>query len=727
MSREKNNVFLYGGSFYPLKQKNHDKIFKQLKNCHINFVRTAEIFGSWDVIEAEKGCFNFDFLDQFFEDCQKNDIKILLGTGTASPPLWLHHEDENMNIVDAYGNQYPNHSSYSWACHDNPHFLSAAERYLEKLVNRYKDSPALMAYQIHNEPGYPFMPINGTVGDYCHCIHSQDSFRNWLKVKYNHDLNALNEAYQWGATSCVYTDWSQVETPKSRPSSWASTTHWLDFRLWAMENLNRFLLWQNDLIKKYDNQHPTSTNIFFLKSQDPLGVKTALDTYAVAQSVDIIGYDIYPGSGNKLEHMPEFSSLCLDHGKTMAKQAQNEAFWLLETEAGPINGWLKGPHNHTSGLDLKRNIFDAVGHGASLSLYQMFQEVPFQQLHWGGIIDLEANATERTAIAKEIGSFFQKHGKSLMNAQTPSAKVAILISKENAIIANGVDQETFLVDAIRGTYSVFWEMDYEVDIMTTDMVLEGKHEDYKIIAMPFLCTVSKALSKALAQWVEKGGGLIGTSRLGMLDEKGWYNSQIPCFDLRDHFGICAFDTYSDTHPDISFNKFDYKGHWHQDHIRILHDNVQVLARFFNDKPAVTLKENENGGFALFFGTHADVAWHKQNSSLYWQIIKPLLDKYHIKPTLSIDYSNRQSKEIDAHLLIGDRESWVFITHYINKKKKDFWNNQRKLCRLEIDLQNISQITDISSSQEIKFTTRNKHTHLELQLKAHDITILRIQH
>ncbi len=719
--------FLYGASFYPLKQSNHEAIFKRLKECHINFVRTAEIFGSWDVVEAKEGHFDFDFLDRFFEECQKNEIKILLGTGTASPPLWLHHKDENMNIVDANGNRYPNHSSYSWACHDNPTLLTAAERYITKLVQRYKDSPILLGYQIHNEPGYPFMTINGVLGDYCHCHHSQISFRNWLKEKYNHNLDALNYAYQWGATSCVYTDWQQVKTPKTKPSSWSSVTHWLDFRLWAMDNLVGFLSWQNQLIKTYDSKHPTTTNTFFLKSQDPLGVKLALDQYAIAKSVDILGYDIYPGSGNKLEHMPDFSSICLDHGRSMAKQAKNDDFWLLETEAGPINGWLKGPHNNTTGLDLKRNIFDAIGHGAHLSLYQMFQEVPFQPLHWGGIIDLNGNATKRTQAAIEIGAFLKKHGHSLKAARASDTPIAILISKENAIIAHGVEQESFLIDAIRGCYSLFWEMGYDVDFITTDMIEEDKHKDYQIIAAPFLCSLSPLLAEKLAAWVKEGGGLIGSSRLSMLDDKGWYNDKIPCSALHQCFGIQAWNTQAGGQPKISYDKFDYEGYWHQDDIEITHDDVDVLAYFHNDKPAVTLKENDKNGFALFFGTHADIAWLKNKSCLYWHIIKPLLKQRKIEPSLTLEYSHRQGREIDGHLLLGDKESWIIITHYIGKKRQGFWNNNQKLCRIKAHLSHVAKIYDAQTEQEIAFSVTNNQLCLKIELPSDNIKILRITH
>lgn len=83
--------FLYGGGYYPLleKKENWERDLDSMRKAGINIVRTAELFNTWDRIEPREREFNFDFLDEFFDLCGRMEMKILLGTGTCSPPLWF--------------------------------------------------------------------------------------------------------------------------------------------------------------------------------------------------------------------------------------------------------------------------------------------------------------------------------------------------------------------------------------------------------------------------------------------------------------------------------------------------------------------------------------------------------------------------------------------------------------------------------------------------------------
>ena len=167
--------FYYGASYYPLFRERSDweADMKLMAETGLNFIRTAELFNTWDRLEPEPDKYEFGWLDEIFDLAEKYGIEILLGTGTASPPLWLKHKYEDVQIVSNSGQRYPTNASYTWACPHNPGYKKEAEEFIKKLLVRYKDHPALYAWQIHNEIGFPFMPINeGTGMDiYCYCDH----------------------------------------------------------------------------------------------------------------------------------------------------------------------------------------------------------------------------------------------------------------------------------------------------------------------------------------------------------------------------------------------------------------------------------------------------------------------------------------------------------------------------------------------------------------------------
>ncbi len=55
--------------------------------------------------------------------------------------------------------------------------------------------------------------ISNEFGGECHCELCQEAFRNWLKKKYDNDLDELNHAWWTGFWSHRFTDWSQIESP----------------------------------------------------------------------------------------------------------------------------------------------------------------------------------------------------------------------------------------------------------------------------------------------------------------------------------------------------------------------------------------------------------------------------------------------------------------------------------------------------------------------------------
>lgn len=718
--------FIYAAGYYPLMHEKQDweKDLKLMKQSGIQLIRTAELFNTWDRIEPEKGKFNFQFLDDFFDLCVKYELKILLGTGTASPPYWIHKEYPDANIVNNHGEQYPNNVSYTWACIDHKGYLEESERYITALIGRYKDHPALYAYQIHNEIGFPFMPLkNGDIDIYCYCQNTQNKFRSWLKDKYK-SLDQLNYAYRWGATNTCHTTWEEIEPPKTKPTSWSSVTRWLDWRLFSMQNYVDFVSWQDKLIKKMDSKHPTTTNIFFLKSQDPLGVLTALDQFEMAKVVDYIGYDLYPGSGNKLESTPEFSSMFLDMARSTSKPLGKD-YWLLETESGPINGWVMGPSRNVKGFDLIRNVFEAVGHDAKLTLYQGWREWDFQPLHWGAIVDLDGNPTERTKAAEKIGSILKENGKEIFQAKNCVGEIGILISKENSIVLNGMGQEKYLMDAMRGAYRVFWEKGYTVDFVTPEHLQNGYANKYKVIYMPLMAVIDEELSKNLDSYVKQGGMLIGTPRCGMLGKYGWYNHQIPCFNLSKVFGVKVEDTYAATNPNVTFNHKNYCGCWHKEVISIEPHNTEVIARFDDDTPAVTL--NSYGkGYGLFFATHPDGAYLEKQSYLLWDVVDSVLLKQGIEPKLSLDYANRSCKEIDGHYLEGEKCGYVIITNYVSEKHPNFFINGKKNVRVALKMdKDYSKAVNIVNGDVYQLIRENETLKWNITIDKNEVLLLKI--
>ena len=650
--------YLAAGYYPPSHNKEEwQRDLDNMRSAGIRMVRTAEICCAWDQIEPVKGQFELEWLDEFFDLCEARDMYILLGTGTACPPYWLRAMYSDIGIVNCNGIPYPNNASYSWACFDHPGFRQEAERYISFIVERYKNRKGLFGYQIHNEVGFPFMPLaSGEMDIYCYCRHSVEAFRLWLEAKYGH-IDCLNEAYRWNATNEKYTSFSQVDAPKAAPTAWSSVTRWLDWRLFWMDNTAAFVKWQNDIIKKYDTKHPTTTNTFFMKSQDPFGVRMGLDQLKIAESVDIFGIDIYPGSGNKAVSKPECSSMCLDMGISIADYL-NKDFFLLETESGPINGWVMGPDRNVGSPDIWRNLFDAFGHGAKLALFQGYRDWDYQPLQWGGLTDLDGNPTERNLTVEKIHGILCRAKNVIENRVPLRPKTAILLSKENAIVMQGIGQEKFLLDACRGIYTALWNKNIPVDIITTDMLSPETLSQYRLICLPLLAVLSEKAASLLKQYVYDGGCLLGSARLGMLDARAWRNHSIPCKPLDEVFQLSSFEAEANVYPRINYRGREYTGYWHKEILKFNSENL-VTDADFADGTAAAVHAPYGKGCAFYTATHADMGLIRHGDTFLADYLEQILDYAGIKP--HCECSNKELNKIfDCHVSISKTQALVAI-------------------------------------------------------------------
>ena len=106
----------------------------------LNF-KNIKIITHWDLIEPEKGKFNFQDLDWQIKEAEKRNVKIILVIGMKTGrwpechiPNWITQSSKLKS--QNYENEVLN--------------------FLTTIIERYKDSKAIFAWQVENEPFLPF-------------------------------------------------------------------------------------------------------------------------------------------------------------------------------------------------------------------------------------------------------------------------------------------------------------------------------------------------------------------------------------------------------------------------------------------------------------------------------------------------------------------------------------------------------------------------------------------
>ncbi len=714
--------YLYGGNYYPLieERENWERDLRTMKDCGINYVRTGEIFNGWDQLEPKEGVYRFAELNEFFDLCEKYEVKVLLGTGTNSPPVWLSKKDPTVNVLSSTGNRFPTNVTYGWACYNNPNMRQSSINYIKALVEYFKSHPALLGYQINNEIGYPFMPLTqgGALEDYCHCEHCQAKFRDWVQNKYK-TIDALNHAYRWGATHQYHNSFDDVESPKAKPTSWASVTRWLDWRLFHMETITGQVEFENELLKSLDKEHITAVNIFYLKSQDPLAVTTALDQFSVARHADYIGYDIYPGSGDKLEKKPEFSSMFLDHGRSITRPLGKQ-LWLSEVEGGPIGGWILGPDRNTTGDDIVRNVMEALGHDIKSILYQLFKEPEFQPLHWGGVINLDGSTNERTEKVAKLGEFLHKNEDFIMRSQTRKGQVAILISKENEIIMNGVGHQQFFLEELRGTYKYYWSKGYHVDFITKEQLCSEYKEDYAVIHAPFLAVVDDEIANGIEDYVSKGGFFVTSARFSYMTKEGWYKFPMIQGELKDVLGLTMGEVEANTFDTIHYGDSELKGYWQKEFITSV--TADIVATYSDQNPAITINQYKKGK-AMYFTTHFGNEFLNGEGTLAKVLGKELI-KNDCLPYVTVEHKGKEFREVDCHILEHNDKAMLIVTKYFNKEKLDLLDNGLTV-RLSVKI-NANKLTDYSTGKNIAYTEKDDFITFEITMDHSEFYVIEVE-
>ncbi len=141
---KKNNNMIYGTSFSPEYSQYLGYDYKKVYDHTINEMgfKYIRLMAQWDEIEKNKGVYDFTVLDYLMNESAKKDVKVMLAVGRKTP-------------------RWPECHLPDWAKEKKyDEYKSDLLKYIEKVVERYKDHKALEIWQVENEPFLRFGNCN---------------------------------------------------------------------------------------------------------------------------------------------------------------------------------------------------------------------------------------------------------------------------------------------------------------------------------------------------------------------------------------------------------------------------------------------------------------------------------------------------------------------------------------------------------------------------------------
>lgn len=626
---------LHGGDYNPEQWRDTPEILQEdmrlmkLANCN---EMTTGIF-AWSALEPEEGVFDFTFLDNAMDNIYQNGGRVILGTPSGARPRWLAEKYPEVLRMDEsrvrilYGSRH-NH------CYTSPIYRQKTAEINRRLAERYKNHPALIAWHISNE-----------YGGECHCPLCQQAFREWLKKKYNHDLDKLNHEWWSDFWSHRYTDWEQIESPSSRGDRDLNGSM-LDWKRFVTDQTTDFMRCEIEAVKSVAPNIPVTTNM--------MPYFPDLNYWVMKEELDFISWDNYPRWHGSVSDTKIAAQTALWHD--LMRCLKQKPHFLMESTPSVIccgdsvDNKLKRPGMH------KLASMQAVAHGCDGIMYFQWRKGRggAEKFH-GAVVDHCGHENTRVfRDVAELGGLLKKLDGIV--GTMPVSEVALIYDWENSWAIEGIKNAIHRLEYNETCvkhYMPFWKRGISVDVLNCSQDISG----YKVVIAPMLYMTDEATVRRLADYVKQGGTLVCTYMTGMVNENDLcYQGGFPAGELKQVFGLWA-EEYDLLCPNDENYAVMSSGESYllKDHCELVHPKeAQTLAVYKDDFYAgmSAVCVNSYGKGKAYYIACCDTG--ELTDALYGKIEKDL--------QLTRALPNLQDG-VTAQKRYGGNESYLFIENF----------------------------------------------------------------
>jgi beta-galactosidase len=641
---------LHGADYNPDQWRYTPEVWQEdmrlMKAAHCN-VMAVNIFG-WSAIEPEEGKYDFSWLDETMDNLAKNNAYAILATPSGAKPAWL--SAKYPEVLRVGENRIRNlHGGRHNHCFTSPVYRDRVLNINNMLAVRYKDHPALLLWHVSNE-----------YGGECHCELCQEAFRNFLKEKYNGDLEKLNKAWWTGFWSHTYTDWSQIESPALHGETEVHG-HNLDWKRFVTHQTINF--YKNEIIplRKHTPNVPITTNF-----DEYVRIFKGADYWKFAPHVDVISWDNYPYWHGERTNWVEGSRRGFIHDMNRSLKG-GKPFMMMESSPSATNwqpvGKLRRPGMHALAS------MQAVAHGSdTVQYFQWRKSRGSSEKFHGAVVDHCGH--ENTRVFREVaalGAQLEKMDAVVGTSVQP--EVAVIYDWENfwgLQDAQGPRREgNNYFETSVSHYQQFWKRGIPVDVVNMDV----DFSKYKVVIAPMLYMLKEGVGEKIDLFVKNGGTFITTYWSGIVD-----NTDL-CFlggfpgPLKKVFGIWSEEIDALYDEDVNYVKVDtslllnmqekYDARVFCDLIHL--EGAQALAHydsdFYKGYPAVTV--NSYGAGKAYY-----VAF-RGNDDFLSDFFGSILSGLNLKKCLDTEIPEGVTAQMRGD---GEKE-FIFLQNYADQPKE----------------------------------------------------------
>ena len=590
---------LFGAAYYAEYQRDDRTVadLDLMKEAGFTVIRVGE--SVWSTWEPRDGEFDLDWLQPVLDGAHERGISVILGTPTYAVPPWLQTAYPEIAAERRSGEPVP------WGArqevdYSHPAFRFHAERVIRAVIARYAQHPAVIGYQVDNEPGMLL-------------FHNRGSFQRFvrrLKAQYG-DVETLNR--EWGLTywSHRLSDWSDLWTPDGN----TLPQYDLAWRRYQADLTTEFIAWQAGIVREYASPGQFVTTCIAYP-------RPALDDEALVETLDVTAGNPYYAMQDHLDATRELEQLTpwtTSGVPGMLRQAdrifssKQSRFLVTETDAQSIGGSEFNLPPYPG--QLKQAAFAFISRGAAMIEYWHWHTLPYgTETYWGGVLphSLEPGRVYRELSG--VGADLAAIGDAL-DGYEPDADVAILWSNDSrfafeffpplATPEGGPDRMSYqrIVDVFHrgvvdaGAQARIIHVGQAHGIGAAELAAR-----FPVLVAPALYVASDADLDLLRDYAAAGGHLVIGIRTGYADEEARARVAIAPDRLHEAAGV-HYEEYSNlaeavpvtTEAPLAASGETAARLWADG---LISDGADVLARYehpwFSNFPAATSNAHGSG-------------------------------------------------------------------------------------------------------------------------------------
>ncbi|MBE6379440.1 MAG: hypothetical protein E7047_00740 [Lentisphaerae bacterium] len=620
--------FYFGTQYYRAPTPLPDEWAGDIKNIAAMNMDCFQIRILWRQNERVKGVYEFDDVDKLLELARQHKLKVVIKFLLENAPDYVFEEFNGATYrPDGTKIGYDGNGAFYLGghrpCFDNPQVMAHAVKFVHKTVERYKDNPDIIFWNIWNEPRIH-------TGE-CACEHSLKAYRDYLRNRFG-SIEALNKF--------AGKAWDSFDSIQA-PTSYRTYSDMFLWRQWSHTTLTGWLRTLRDAVRDHDTSRPVMAHVGCCNLvNEP--IEDCTDDVENAKLFDFYGTSFSIG-----EKFNKGFELAMPFMIGEWLRNASEYFWVHELypEWGDWSGRLPVK-------DFRYKVMTALSSSCKgLVLWQYRAERLGHENDLAGVVNIDGSSKPITYECEDLIKLIGRHRDFLYHAKAQPHRIGILFDLSSNMISsvenrNGDGSLKYAnggvypyMDNIHGIYTLMHELKLAPQIFDSRLLKE-KINNIDILYLPAYFMPTDENLQLIREFADRGGQVIAEEGFALRQQNTWLNYPWPGGDMIKEFGVKIDERVATDKVDpwgITVNGIEAQASGYASALEIVSSDVQVLANWHDGRPAVTRRGNYT-----FIGTtlgcmmyhkHGNAAQDANNAAAARAMLKALLQDHIDLPDL----------------------------------------------------------------------------------------------